>query len=70
MRNATSRLRRAMESGQVIVCSMAPYEGEPMKYLPRHTRDPRPWVLVGQAHARDPFRYSGLECHVHTPREV
>jgi hypothetical protein len=52
----TATLLQARQEGAVIVCSLAPYEGRPVEYRPRHRRDAQPWVLGA-------FRYSGRECH-------
>lgn len=63
-RSLTDRLKRAMENGAVIVCSMAPYENWEVTYDPRHSRDPEPWTVAGS------FRYSGRECHAMTPEAL
>lgn len=63
-RNFTQELLKAQSAGQRIVCSVAPYEDQPMEYKPRHGRDPLPWVAVGMsAETQKTWRYSGRECH-------
>jgi hypothetical protein len=52
-------LRWALDAGLVVVCSMAPYEGQPVTYDPGYSgTHPRPWVLPGTG-----LRYYGRECH-------
>jgi hypothetical protein len=46
-----------------VVCSLAPHEGEEVEYSPRSKHDAEPWVLPGA-----PYRLSGRECHILTPR--
>lgn len=40
----TARLFKARRAGVLIVCSLAPYEGRPVQYRPRHRHDAQPWV--------------------------
>lgn len=65
-RSFTARLLLQFNKyGADIVCAMAPFEGKPVVYRPRHTRDNAPWVLASQAdteHSKHAFRYSGDEC--------
>lgn len=59
-RNYTQELLAKQSKGMIIVISLQPYEGVPVRYEPRSTRDPLPWVA-------DLFsRYSGRECHAVT----
>lgn len=53
---ATRDLLRAQASGKTIVCAVEPYDGYAVRYDPRKTGDPVPWVLpkVG--------RFKGTEC--------
>lgn len=53
----TARLKKAMDEGALIVCSMQPHQGWPVGYSPRSARDPQPWTCNG-------VRYSGRECHI------
>lgn len=68
-RNYSAELLKALENGQKIVCSMAPYEGDGMVYNPRRLRDPRPWTFAENSGApyHGMFRYSGRECHAVHP---
>ena len=63
-RNYTRELRRAKDQGAKIVCSVAPYEGMGVEYLPRQKGDPQPWYVPGRAHG---IRYSGRECRAVGP---
>lgn len=62
--SVSARLRMQQERGMVIVCSIAPHEGEPVTHSPRFTTDPQPWTLTRAANANhaDLYRYSGREC--------
>ncbi len=63
-RNYTQELLAARARGERIVCSMAPYAGNPVDYDPRSKTDPQPWVLAGWGGRRDDwYRYTGRECH-------
>jgi hypothetical protein len=56
-RNYTQELLQKQNKGMVIVISLQPHDGLPVRYEPRSTRDPLPWV------ADLPYRFSGRECH-------
>jgi len=56
-RNYTQELLKAQAAGQTVVISLQPYNGIPVRYEPRHSRDPLPW------NADLPYRFSGRECH-------
>lgn len=60
-RNYTQELLKAQREGKTIVISLQPYDGIPVRYEPRHTKDPLPWV------ADLPYRFSGRECHAVVP---
>lgn len=61
--NYTRALRRAQEQGARIVCSVAPYEGQPVIYDTGHARShPQPWLVPGTG-----IRYSGRECRAEGP---
>lgn len=63
-RSFTARLLLQEEKHHAdIVCSMAPFEGQPVVYRPRHSRDNQPWILASQDGTKNPFRYAGNECH-------
>lgn len=69
-RSWTNRLRNAKENGAKIVCSVAPYEGWEVTYLPRFPKDHAPWVIIAlQIYPNTTFRYSGRECHAIVPAE-
>lgn len=57
----TRELKAEMALGRIIMCSMAPYEGEPVRLAPRRKSDPEPWVYTD--HHGTPWRYRGRECH-------
>lgn len=76
--NWTQKLRKAADERQaLIVCSVAPYDGQPVEYAPRYTTDRQPWVIWSKTR-RDPktgkwevlYRYSGRECHAVLPKET
>ena len=59
--NTWSKKMRALQAkGRTIVCSVAPYEGELVKFSPRYPTDREPWVLQGRPSI---YRYSGREVH-------
>jgi hypothetical protein len=55
-RSYTDRLLTAQRNGAVIVCSMAPWQGQEVTHDPRHPRDGEPWTVAG-------YRFSGRFCH-------
>jgi len=56
-RNYTQELLKTQREGQTIVISLQPHDGIPVRYEPRHTKDPLPWT------ADLAYRFSGRECH-------
>lgn len=67
-RNYTRELRREKSQGAKIVCSVAPFDGEPVDYQPRQKGDSKPWKLADrQGQPYEGFRYSGRECHAVGP---
>jgi hypothetical protein len=67
-RNYTRELRRAKEQGAKIVCSVAPFHGVEVEYMPRQKGDPQPWRISG--HRTGGLRYSGRECQAVWPLAI
>jgi hypothetical protein len=65
--NWTGKLRKAEREHRArILCSVEPYVGEPVVYLPRYEFDRTPWVLSRFANAEssgNEYRYTGKDCH-------
>jgi hypothetical protein len=63
--NTWSKKMRALSNkGVPILCSVAPYEGEVVKFSPRYPTDREPWVL---AYVETPYRYNGRDVHPDLP---
>jgi len=76
-KNWTQKLRVLQRDRKaVVVCSVGPYDGEPVEYAPRYVTDREPWVVRSKTYT-DPktgelevlYRYSGRECHAVYPKE-
>jgi hypothetical protein len=60
-KNTWSKKMRALDAkGIPLVCSVEPYEGEPVKFDPRYPTDREPWVLKN---IQSIYRYNGREIH-------
>lgn len=60
-KNTHSKKMRALaEKGVTIVCSVAPYEGEIVKFSPQVDCDREPWVLT---YIESDSRFSGRDVH-------
>lgn len=62
-RNATNRLRRAIDGGAVVTCMVEPYELWEVTYQPRWEKDTKPWYVAGQ-------HYSGDQCQAWAPADL
>ncbi|AUG87174.1 hypothetical protein HOS58_gp42 [Streptomyces phage Attoomi] len=57
-RSWTTELKRAQAQGARIVCSVAPWRGMDVEYVPER----RVWMLKDDA-AENPVTFTGRECH-------
>jgi hypothetical protein len=62
-RNFTRELRKAHRRGvNKVVCSLAPWDGREVAYMPRGEHDPLPWVFLHDQPQE--VRFNGRECRI------